>query len=268
MSYSIASGVHVSKQVDCVCYICWCISMGTDHAPLMHQNAHENGGGQIEPRSWTQSLSHVGEELEGYHKDRHFYLWIRGQNKNTDLHMEKGTSMVTSTHPQHSPSPSPMTWASSNCWSRGFVKMLAVFSHNGSQACSKSLDKARSQMKWCLISMCFTFECNKELWAREIALSLSLRTKIGGEMVILASVRDDWSQSLSWNMSPIAMYSASVEERAIDFCFFNPQASVQEPWVSWDRALIKFACPVGVRECNKSGFSVTPISKAQGFHSF
>jgi hypothetical protein len=108
--------------------------------------------------------------------------------------------------------------------SRGFVKI--------SVSCLSMLTWLKaisplvswSLMKWCLMSMCFDLECFTGLLASLMALALTHKSgtllNLQPKSLKVSLIQSSWAQQ-----APAATYSASVVERATEFCFLELYAT-------------------------------------------
>ena len=124
------------------------------------------------------------------------------------------------TPPQHANRPR-LTWCCSKMGrGRGFVKGLLVLDIWESK---KILEWTWEQIKWKWISMCFVRLCEIPLEASTIAPSLSDWIEIDERRSMESWMKLFLSHIPSWSVRVMAMYSASVVERAMHICFFADQ---------------------------------------------
>ena len=107
-------------------------------------------------------------------------------------------------------------------WIRGFVKMSAICFSVLMKINCKLFLATSSLRKWCLISMCFIFECWIEFLDKLIALVLSHRIRTLSRSIlklrIWCLIHKTWDLQL-----PTATYSASAVDKAIECCFLEAQ---------------------------------------------
>jgi hypothetical protein len=92
--------------------------------------------------------------------------------------------------------------------------------------------------KWCLISICFVYECCIEFLDRLIALVLSyligIWSKLSPKSYKICFIHKFCAQQL-----PAAIYSTSVIDRATKFCFLLAQ-DISDDLKKWHVPLIPF----------------------------
>jgi len=121
---------------------------------------------------------------------------------------------------------------------RGLVKISANWFSVSIKISSISFLFTWSRIKWCLISMCFDLECWMRFFDKLIALVLSHRSWIFAYLREKSSnwflIHNIWEQQFAADM-----YSASVVESAMVFCFLQHQLIRASPR-NWHAPLVLF----------------------------
>ena len=104
--------------------------------------------------------------------------------------------------------------------------MLVSMSFVDTKHRSISLFVMCSQMKWCQMAMCFV-----QVWLTEICAS-AMHPWLSAWIIVVKTYLKSifsssiWSQMASFVTFDVAMYSASMVERATIGCFFDDQANL------------------------------------------
>jgi len=121
---------------------------------------------------------------------------------------------------------------------KGFVKISANWSLVLMNTSSTSFLFTWSRIKWCFISMCLDLECWMRFFDKFMTLVLSHNIWIFAYLSEKSSnwflIYNTWQQQFA-----AEMYSASVVDRAIVFCFRQHQLTKASPTI-WHASLVLF----------------------------